>query len=443
MRKKIIIAAAIILLLLLSFFGWLQYRQYRSWKIPVHKDIMTVARINTDDLIRDFIKEYGIGFSKKIKKNDGRSSDSTKNTGIYFPGNIFIYNISSRLPTTLFCSLPVFDLDDFRAYIKNRMGIFLTDSAGLFKGISADGKVTIVCNKDYISIAYSKEKEEVITVLTEILRGTNTLSQHDMLAEKLKKEGSLFTATNGLYSFNIDIDGKKLILHSSFNNFRRIQIPGSLQYRAAEKYSTAFFFANFYPAASLFKPHYNIKQYSIEPDSVLNYFNGYSDIEIGPVTKQTDTLTTYEYDDNFEKVEKQTLTEVKVPSVSLSLLMKPGIVTYLQNQEFITKEMKLNKEIFPLYNVDVSFSGGMLHFRTNDSATDKSAVFSPANAFAEADIDLRKTIASLDIPSLQGYVKNIRSLKVTGKKLNGRIIIDASIDFENAALKDIINILKN
>ena len=65
MRKKLLIAAAIILLLLLSFIGMLQYRQYSSYKVPVHAGAQTIIKVNVDDFIKIFLRNYGLDFKKK------------------------------------------------------------------------------------------------------------------------------------------------------------------------------------------------------------------------------------------------------------------------------------------------------------------------------------------------------------------------------------------
>ena len=443
MRKKLFIAAAVILLLLLCFFGWLQYRQYSSWKIPVHKDIKTVARINTDDLIGDFIKEYGISFSKKVRKKETRESDSTKNTGVYFPGNIFIYNISSREPSALFCSLPVYNMADLKTYLRARFNIQLSDSAGFSKGNSSDGKFSIVCNEKYICIGYSMLKEELTGILMEILSGNNTLAQHTAITTKLKEAKTVYASTNGLYSVTLDMDGKKLLLHASFGYPKNIQIPEFPKRQAPAPSFTASVSANFYPIASLFKPKYNIKQYSIETDSLLKYYDGYTGLSIGPATTQADTITTYEYDDSFEKVEKQTIQEVKVPALNLAVMVKPGMLVYLQQQQFITADMKLNKEIFPLYNINLSRQNGLLVFSTNNDNNIQQSRFATSSHFIECTIDVNKTVEALSIPFLQPYIHNIQSFQLAGKKVNGQIVMDATLDFEHAAIKDIVAIFKS
>jgi hypothetical protein len=441
MRNKLITAAAIILLLLFSFIGWLEYRQYSSWNVPVHAHAQTVIRINTDALIKSYIKEYGLDFSRKMKGKPSEKKDSAANTGVYFPGNIFIYNISSALPSTFFCTLPVYNLSDFKLHIKSRFNIQLADSAGLSFGKTPDGKITVACSAAYISIAYSPKKEEVLPMLKDILSGKNTLSQKDLLTRKLKTAVSHIAAANSHSFFTLNINGKKILMHAESDSFASITVPFETKHSIAGKAANASFTANVFPQVSLFKQQYQVKQFTIETDSILKYYDGYAGIEIGQPVSQMDTITTYEYDDNFEKAEKQTVTEVKVPSIILSILAEPGMLNYLQKQQIVTAQMKLNKELFPLYAVTVTQSKQMLHFSTNSLNEQQAKTLTGTPHFLEVNMDVKKMVDALDIPYLQQYIKNMNGLHLMGEG-RGPFILEGSIDFEISAMKEIMNLLK-
>lgn len=443
MRKILFFAAAIIILLLLCFTGWLQYRQYTSYKIPVHANAQTIVRVNADKLIRIFISEYGFNFRKKISAKDVTKKDTALNTGIYLPGNIFIYNISSKLPSTFFCTLPIYDFDDFKIFVQERFKITLKDSAAFTTGTNTDSTLTLACNKNYVSIAWSLKKEVVLDILKEIINSKNILPQNAAVFIKLKKEKSLVTAASSELLATLDINNKKILLHSSIDIFDKLDIRENTKKRTMDKASIASASFTLFPWASWFKNEYRIKQYRIETDSILKYFNGYADIEIGKSIFQTDTITSYEYDDNFEKKSKQTITGIKVPAIKLLLKAAPGMMNYLQKQQVVTTNHVLNKEVFPLYNVSVVQANEFLYFNTDMNNAVLPHTFENSNNFLDIQIDFKKDSTAFGIPYLQAYTKNISTISITGKKDKGAaIILDGVINLKTSVLKELMDMVK-
>ena len=444
MRKKLFIAAAIIVLLLLSFWGWLRYRQYSSWDIPVHRDIKMVARINTDDLIKMFVKEYGFRFSKKMKKKS-TSPSASENTGIYFPGNIFIYNISSRQSSTLFCTLPVYDLTDFKKYAAHRFHLQWKDSAGISVGANSSGNMSVACNDDHITFAFSRQKEEVVSVLIEILSGKNLLSGNKKLVATLKEQSTPVSGTNGSYTFTADLKGKSLLYRSLFDStvsqyFTMEEHP--VKESTSGKPLTTISL-HMYPSANTFKTVYQVKEYSLVTDSVLKYYKGCVQLKIGPPVLRQDTITSYEYDDNFEKTEKKTITEVKVPSVSLDIASEPALLHYLVQQGFVNDKNNFNKNIFPLYNVEASHSGYTLHLTTNATGEETLKPRSQPGLFLAVDIVVPETLEALDIAFLKPYLQHLNRVQVKGKLNAARLAeINGSLDFDKDALNAIVDMIK-
>ncbi|RYY70067.1 MAG: hypothetical protein EOO13_07745 [Chitinophagaceae bacterium] len=445
MRRKLIIAAIILSLLLLSFFGWLQYRQYSSWKIPVHKDIHSVLKINTDDIIKSFISEYGINFSKKIGKKDPTAKASV-NTGIYYPGNIFIYNISSKLPTTFFCSLPVHDLDDFKNFAATRFHISWTDSAQLSVGRSRDGKLNLLCNNSFISLAYSFQKEETLADLQQILNGSDKLYQYTDISRLLKKEKGAVSALVGSSLLSLSLNGKELLLELSSDHFEwsgSKTVENPLQPTGFDSSLFTESYINFFPSSSLFKPVYAVKDISIESDSILSYYQGFAALDIGAPVQASDTSIGYDYDDNFEKVERKTITSISVPGLHLYISAKPGMMNYLQRSGIVTENFKLNKALFPLYPVSTYSDSQFLHFTTGNANPSTARTFTASPHFLNLDMDVQKTLHAVGINYLDGYLKNFRNIQFKGKRNGTALIVQGSASFKNAALRDIIDLAKS
>ncbi|RYY44236.1 MAG: hypothetical protein EOO06_18470, partial [Chitinophagaceae bacterium] len=399
MRKTLLIAAISLAVLLLSFFGWLQYRQYSSWKIPVHPDVDMLVRVNTDDVIRHFISEYGLNFSKKIKKNSPKTEPSIKNTGIYFPGNIFIYTISSAPKSNYYSTLPVYDLEDLKLYASAKLKMVFTDSAGIAVGKSVDSSITILANNSYMAVAYSKSKTETLPQLREILGADKRLNDFPLLTKALKQQQGLISATDGMRSVEVSLHGKALHWSASIPNANKYQELFSIHQSNNPYDSTALTTASLEvnPPAGFFQNEYSVKGIQIEMDSVLKYYNGSLMLQVMPATTQVDSITSYEYDDNFEKVEKITVTTVKVPGIRLSLAAEPALLAYLQKIGIVTEQQKLNREVFPLYEVHVWHQNGILRLSTEEARTSSTPSIHSTASFAKLSMDVGKTVQSLGV----------------------------------------------
>ncbi|MGY0035934.1 hypothetical protein [Pedobacter sp. NJ-S-72] len=118
---------------------------------------------------------------------------------------------------------------------------------------------------------------------------------------------------------------------------------------------------------TLFKKDLHFKNSLLEKDTLLKYYNGYAALELGDPVNQYQPVITYEYNDEFEKVERIQQQEVKVPDITLSLKGKaPALLNYLQKQSIISPDEQLNKDLFPLYEVYSNNNTGLLQLSTSE-----------------------------------------------------------------------------
>ncbi|MEJ0101463.1 MAG: hypothetical protein WDO19_02410 [Bacteroidota bacterium] len=443
MRKKIFIAVTAIILLVLLFIGFLEYRQYSSYKVPVHAGVQTILKINADAFIESFLKEYGFNFRKNINPPGKKETDSAASTGIYIPGNIFIYTLASKSSSTLFCTIPLSDVADFKLFLLKKLGISVAGDGQQNMGTGFNGQLTVLYSEEYAAFAYSPQKEEVVSVLQDLLNKKNLIPRSDELIKKLKEDRShiVYAVKNGIAT--AEFTGKQILLHAGLTIPDGLSIPLQSRKRSIDGNSYASLFLNMKPAVSFFKKIYNIKQYSIETDSLLPCFNGYADLEVTGFTTQNDTITTYEYNDNFEKTGKRTIATVQAPAINMVLNAGPFFLTYLQKQQIVTPEQSINREVFPLYHVAVQQLGQILHFNTADQPVINQQFVNTPN-FMELNIDFKKLQPSLDSSFLKKYITGITRLALYGKKGNNmEVSIQGSIDFDSSALKTAVEVIKS
>jgi len=441
MRKKIIITAVVLLSLLLLFIGFLEYRQYSSYKTPIYRNADFILKINADAFIKSFIKAYGFNFREKIKKEEKKDSTESINTGIYPIANIFIYTIKEKKASTFFCTIPLTDEAGFKMFAGKKLGITFstTNTATAY-----DGKLTIACSKEYAAIAFSEQKEEVITILTDLLNKRNLLAGSDDLIKKLKATRNHIAFATAKQTGSIEISGNEMLLHATIDDTGNLITPGRVLMRKIVPGDYLSLRLAMKPASFLFKKKYSIKEFDIDTDSLLHNFSGYIDMTISGFTNQVDTIVTYGYDDNFEKKEQRTVVAVQVPDIEITAKADPALLNYLQRQNIATATQVINRDFFPLYKFTIKQDGPTLVLNTNEKAV-KNWDADTTPHFFELEINLEKLRPYLDSSSIKKYTGDARYVSITGEKLPAKTqaTIDGRIHFESGALKAIENIVRS
>ena len=244
MRKKIFIAVTVIILLLLFFIGFLEYRQYSSYKVPIHAGAQAIIKINADAFIESFLKEYGFNFRKKINPPGKKEADSAASAGIFIPGNIFIYTLTAKSPSTFFCTVPLSDAADFKLFMQKKLGVSINDSGQQNLGTGFNGQLTVLCSEEYAAFAYSLQKEEVVSVLRDLLNKKNLIAPTNELIKKLKEDRShiVYAEKNGIAT--AEFTGNQVLLHADLIIPDGLSIPLQSRKRSIDGNSYASFFLN-------------------------------------------------------------------------------------------------------------------------------------------------------------------------------------------------------
>jgi hypothetical protein len=442
MKKFFIRATAIILLLLLFLYAFLEYRQYRSYNIPMHANATMMIKLNTDAFIRSFIVEYGFNFKSKIKTSDQKEKDTALATGLQIPANVFVYSVHLQKGDAFFCTLKLTDADAFQDYCRQQFQLSWAASGSFMKG-SRDN-ITVLCNKEYAAIAFFQNQEQATAILEDVLNKKNLMARNHPLIQKIKQQREHITFVSADAVATAVLSDKELALHAVAASIKNFTIPATNKKRVFSKDACASFYCNGIPAASLFKQTYSVKQYSLVTDSILSRMTGYIDIEmLGSIT-QKDTVTTYEYDDNFEKKEKQTIAEVKIPLLRMVCdAAVPSLITYLQQQGFVIAGKKINKEVFPLYAVSVAGSQDQLQLQTGEGQQINQQ-FVPSPAFLGADVDFVKLRTLHDFSILNKYSKGISRFTLSGtQNREQQVDLHGTFLFQQSALHSLIELAKN
>lgn len=398
---------AVILLLLAAVYGYLAMRKYQSYRDCIHADAAFIVKIDADQLYRTLVFDY-LSNSSHYK---GHKAGKLK-TGLDVPANVFIYTVYPKSFQTWFCSLPVADTALLKQFIRKRLGISVFKNNGKYlTGASANGRLFVAFNNQTFAASYSLKKENTGDVLADLLNKQNLLSDQDPKIKKLKAIdthlGYVFEMYTGSGEF------KKGMLHVQGDfNFKALKAEGKVfSHRVFDKNAVLKMWLNAQLATDGSLAEIQVKDHTIYPDSLLKYYKGYFDTELNSPVAQADTVITYQYNDDFEKEEILTPRMLKVPGINARISANgAGLLSHLK-KEGILINARVNKQVFPLYELYAKGSNAAFMLSTN-----KHAVFSDHREespyFFYLEADFNKFRAQGQFPLLESYTKQFNKLLV-------------------------------
>ncbi len=429
MRKVFLRAAATLLVLLLFCTVYLQIRQYNSYKNTIHKQANAIIKINTDKIIRSLTVDF-LTNPKDWLKPKKKELPKIKN-GINIPANIFIYNVSHKLYDTFFCTLELSDSLLFKNFISKKLGIqsFKKINSSTVIGVTKSGKITVAYTADVMAIAFSAKKEKVTDILMEILNGKNMLSDTDQRIGKLKESNDHITYIQNHSYGGLNFTDGEVLLNASIASPAGFIAAEAVQHSQFPKESSIKMWmgANFKPNGK--SPIFNINEYTFHLDSLLGYYKGYTEaVLVGSVTQQ-DSVITYEYNDDFEKVEKKTVASKQVPGMYFSFKSDAtALSNYLQNQEAIQPNGLINKNLFPLYTLHASVDSDYLQVSTA-KVSSLSTKKEHSDFFFFLSVDFNRLKKEKQFPILNTYIQKLSSLELKAQKKKKMIHLLGSVSF--------------
>ncbi|RAJ31107.1 hypothetical protein [Pedobacter cryoconitis] len=403
MKKIFIAAAAIVLLLLLTVYGLLQYRQYSSYQNRIHQRASLIFKINVDQIV----------------KKRGLSNLKSGARGFGVPANIFVYTVSNKSALTFFCSLPVTDTTVLKAYLERvfKINHFISNAQGPVWGNSQDQSIKVVYNTQNVVICYSLIKESVNDIMGELLAGKSLLADTDDRVARLKKQDAPIVYDFKSYSGQASLTDHGLLLSGTFP-LKGLGVPDSCN--RPEILAQGLSVSGWLNAdlKGVLTQDVRFNGHVLEQDSLLGYYKGLLEFEVGNPVSQSQSVISYTYNDEFEKVEQEVKKEVKVPEITLSLKGNTSsLVSYLCKQGVIGTDNQLNRELFPLYQVYGQYDNQVFQLSTNQKRPMSSAyVYTPYFFFAAIDFDqLRK---QNQFTLLNSYIKDLSLLKVKASRQN-------------------------
>lgn len=434
MKRFLVTTAAILVLLLVCFTGYVQYRKWVSFRTLIHKDATSLIRINVYGIIQSAAIDLIRGGTSPGKKEHGKKEPEEK-TGIDLPANVFVYTVKGKAATTLFTSLSINDRKAFERTVRKLLKEPVTDSTNPVYTVIAglDGQVTIAYNKAIAAIAYSAGREEVLSILTDVLAERNVVPVAESRFSEIKKRTAHIAYmdehdNHGLLRFK---DGR--IIAGVFLPVDGLQLPEQTTHPVRSSQSCLNFWLNADLKKMLTGKKWTIDRYTIEGDSLLKYYHGATQLEVKGTVLQKDSIITYGYNDNFEKIAQVELRETAVPQIQAMLRADgSGLYRYLAGQGLIHADSGIvNRAVFPLYQLYVWKTATGLQLGTGKTPPANKQVTDRVCSGLEVDFD--QLLRQQQIPMAGKYLQPLKSLSVKAFVESDQLItIDAVLHFDDA-----------
>ena len=434
MRKVLKIFGAIVLFLVVFLFGFIKYRQYSANNALIPVEAETLIKINADQIIQSIAWNVPFNLNHYLKSSKRNKKRKSKmDFPITIPASVYLYTLKNYGSGTFFCRLEISDYTAFVNFINTGSGLQRFPLAGMEMqwAKSSDGKLTIFYNKEAVAISYSFSKTNVEEVLPEILLQKNSIEANKSIFSKemKRKDHLIFSGDHisGILNFK---SGEMNVEISWLSN---LVIPAEKPVHSAiQPHTIVQFWLNAdlenFPSKEIYR-----KDFRLNTDSLLKYYAGYMDLEWSDVIKQKDTIITYEYNDDFEKVEIKSVQENKIPSFQVSLKSDAKkLMTYLEKEDLLdTATMLINTKAFPLFPLYVSENEQELMLGTNrQKANESKKVLN--DEFMYLNVNFKKLKAEYNLPFISDGIRNLDELKVTGKSLGpDAILIKGKLRFSN------------
>lgn len=406
-KKKIVSATVVVALLLIFFVLFLAHRSNRSYQYVIHKDAKSIIKINVDGIYKSIAINFIQNPSYYLNTNDKKSKTKELRDGFSFPSNIFLFTINGMASDTFFGSLPLSNINDFRSFAKHKLGIVnLENKDGLLMGRNQNQKITVAIFKNRIAFSFSNRNEDTFTILKDLLKRKNIIADDDIRITRLKNNtnhlGYLNNKTELFANFNaggISLGGS---LPIAIKNAQNIQLDSQ---------SAIQFYLNA-PIANFGKSNiYQIDNYTLNLDSIFKYHQGLTTFELIKTTKQIDTAITYDYNDDFEKVEQVSLRTVIVPEMILNMNSNGlGLANYLKSIAILDQGNVLNRKVFPLYAAYARYNNQSFSLSTTKEVKKQPHQRTEGSFYLKIDFDqLRKNEA---LKLINQYFVSLQKLEI-------------------------------
>ncbi|WP_291867844.1 hypothetical protein [Maribacter sp.] len=425
----------ILLLSIVSIFGYWGYTWYNNTASLlgiIHKDADSAIKISIHDikktLLLDAVTSPTYYYSNVSFKQKKTSKDTIDKKGVDFlPYNLVLFTVP-KIENTYFSVLPIKDTNAFNNqledYVSSKELTLHTDTENNTYWLE-NKKQHWVCAWDAEKLilsfglenSYSKSKN----IFLDVLKHNRVIkSKNNNWITSLSKTKGHITYLTKKSKIELEFKDGEAVLGGIIKTDEIRAYPEKVTYAKIPEASVDFYWdgnfknkKNREQFVTSWKSNSFLRKMNLDLPQMVELTNGFFYMGINGTTKQTDTIVTYTYDDNFNKVEQKTHQEKEVPNMIVNLgKEKQSIKTYLSQQNLITQNQVFTG--VPLYQFYVEEDTIHTIFKTGELKTPLEQVTS--TNFMNLSINFSKAKEDFQIPQLNSYFNLLQELQLSVKQ---------------------------
>lgn len=432
-KRIILFVIGLIAILAISFFGIKYYRALKSDEFKIPKNSYSVIRIKIDDLALDLFKNslsnYSEYYSTKEDSTRVINQKNILNSGVKIPADLYLFSLSDT-STTWYSILDISNEKSIDDFLKNKLAMqdSIFEDTGKSHRIFINKSVVAMLGNGKMIISFGPDPH--FKVMKELI-GSN---QSDWILAKSMVAG-ITKISDSKVSYT---DLKKNWARLDFNNgsihmeayiksplFKFPNKPNELEHQGTQVMSFAF---NSDLSLLLKERQNQLEKLKLPVDSVYKYVGNFVSFRLdeGHVM-ETDTIITYDYDDNFERVEKKEIQKIEVPDLAFNIMASPHLVDYMPDKMFY----KFSKE----------YKQGMINLYTG-TKKDHNLNLRPSDYVFS--MNYRKSTSTAKYLNWIPKIESFESGEVRGKAISeNEMNLEGEIILTNSNLNSLYQLLVN
>lgn len=347
-KKKIIVPLVLLFAVVMYFVVFYKNKNLRY--IPENAD--AVVLIDVKKLTGQYLFSLATHPSQwSGRKSKSKSSGSLKDAGVRIPDFLQIFHLKDTKISEWYSVLELKDSGRFISFLKKQN--FVDKGNNRFQ----KEQFFVMINGNHCIAGTSDLAFE--TLQKQILQTSNSVLNADQFIKN--SVGSIsFISGKKIQKFSIDLNDEEIEIKNNSN----AEIFNSI----ASKIQTGNHFLDLELDKENIRNFSRFFSKSIADSSQINYFKATADLE-----QVSDTIISYEYDDNFNEVEKKTFQKITQPNYFIDFKSNdPGKTwEYFQSKKWINNENQFTAIPFQPNQISQNNNGIVI------KSTRKSAALSP------------------------------------------------------------------
>lgn len=333
--SKVIFAfLLVIVLLILGVFLFLRYRKGQAENQLVRLDAIALIRVDSDKLVWDLARE--LFFEKDTAEGEGISN--FWNAGVEFPAVCYFFSLPGQ-GGIWHTVVRVRDKAKFQSYLQSRLDTEVLPHAQGEWSITASEQKIRVLGDDSLAIFSIGNRAIPEEVSSEILAKKSALVGVKELpiwpAWDSDDCGTIaYKSLQDSTEISADFSKGKMLFSGVFQSeLWRLSEQGVDLDQSKDRVLVAKLRADIRPILRGQRGFF--EKYNIDIDSIERYIGNYWELAIDTgVVQQDELVVTYDYDDNFELIEKHEVQQSNVPNLFLLVKASPHLASYLPDRFF-------------------------------------------------------------------------------------------------------------